>query len=246
MSADHPFFAQTMRALNEVLQRHYAEHQARNWRVLEAGGGSFSHFALPPDSQLVALDIDHGQLARNDATALRVQADLHCPPLKPGSFDLIVCFNVIEHLNRPDDALRELAAALAPGGLLLVGCPERGSLKGWITRLTPLGVHRWFYRTIVRKQDRGGGHFDAFPTPFRPLVSHGRLRGWLATRGLEALFFQSYDGSREYGLTAGSARRRLFALPYYAVCGLGRLLTLGRWRAEQSDLLFVARRPVQA
>lgn len=243
MSSSDDQLARTMRALNQVLARHYAERGAQGWRVLEAGGGSFSHFALPPGSELVALDIDFGQLARNDATPFRIQADLHRPPFKPASFDLIVCFNVIEHLDRPDEAMRAMAAALAPGGLLLIGCPERGSLKGWITRLTPIGVHRWFYRVVVRKQDRGGGHFDAFPTPFAPLVCTGRLRRWLDGAGLEALFFESYDGSREYGLTAGSLRKRLFAAPYYAVCALGRALTLGRWRAERSDLMFLARRP---
>jgi SAM-dependent methyltransferase len=235
--------AQTMRGLNRRLAALYATEPTA-WRgtVLEAGGGSFSHFALPPGADAVILDIDHGQLARNTSGAPGVQGDLHRLPLATGSCCMVVCFNVIEHLDAPELAIAEMARVLRPGGLLLLGFPERNSLKGWITRATPIGVHRAFYRWIVGKPDRGGAHYDAFETPFRPLVTAGRVGERLSRLGFRVLVQQSYDGSLEYGLTRGSGVRRLFALPYYALCALGLLLSAGRWRAAHSDALVLARR----
>jgi SAM-dependent methyltransferase len=65
----------------------------------------------------------------------RVTADLHAPAdlrlditdmdLPDGSFDLILCSHVLEHV--PDDraAMAELRRVLAPGGLALVLTPYR-------------------------------------------------------------------------------------------------------------------------
>jgi len=235
-------YAQTIRRINERLRQVYASEAPRTGYVLEAGGGSFTHFALPPSATPVVLDIDLGQLQRNTTGALRIQADLQRLPMGARSCTMILCFNVVEHLDRPDLALDQMIDALQPGGLLLLGFPERNSLKGWITRLTPIGVHRWFYRRIVGKKDRGGEHYDAFETPFHPLVSQGPIQRRLAERGCELLQFSAYDGSREYGLTVGSLKRRLVGVPYYAACALGRLLTLGRWQPALCDVLLLARK----
>jgi ubiquinone/menaquinone biosynthesis C-methylase UbiE len=42
------------------------------------------------------------------------------------SFELVVCFEVVEHLEDPFVVLDELARVLSPGGLLLVSSPNRG------------------------------------------------------------------------------------------------------------------------
>jgi len=209
-------------------------------RVLEAGGGSFSHFSLPPDASLHVLDIEHGQLAKNEHTGLCIQGDVHRLPLGNGVLDMIVCFNVIEHLETPQAALGEMVRTLAPGGILLLGCPERNSLKGWITRLTPLWFHRWYYHRVVGKQDRGDGHYDAFATPFKPIVSASKLKSWLGTNNMAVAFFQAYDGNKEYLITRGSLKTAVFGLPYKILGLIGLVLSLGSWRPLDSDLMLVA------
>ena len=52
-------------------------------------------------------------------------ADVCQLPYDDGAFDLVVCFNVIEHLDYPRRALDELARVLAADGLLLVSTPNR-------------------------------------------------------------------------------------------------------------------------
>ncbi len=44
---------------------------------------------------------------------------LETTPLAPGSYDLVLVMDVLEHLEEPAAALRKLAQALAPGGYLV-------------------------------------------------------------------------------------------------------------------------------
>lgn len=41
-----------------------------------------------------------------------------------GSFDVVLCLSVLEHLDQPQETLRELRRVLAPGGALLVNVPS--------------------------------------------------------------------------------------------------------------------------
>jgi len=228
---------------NSFLRRTFDDAERPPSLVLEAGGGSFTHFALPLGARVVCLDISHGQLTRNTAATLRVQGDAQGIPLLADSVDMAICFNLLEHVPDPESVMTELVRCVRPGGWLLVGCPDRASLKGWITRLTPLSVHRLFYRFVVRKKDRGEGHYDAFATLLRPLVSSRALRNWIAARGMTLAFFRAYDGAAAYGLTRGSLLRRIVGAPYYVLGYTLQALTLGRWRALDSDLLLLAQKP---
>jgi len=50
----------------------------------------------------------------------------------PGSFQLIILWHVLEHLENPGEVLQQLADLLSPGGLLAVAVPNIDSLQaGW-------------------------------------------------------------------------------------------------------------------
>ncbi len=227
---------------NEFLRRAYRERPLPQPYVLEAGGGSFTYFCVPEGSRLVALDISRGQLVRNQSTALRVQGDLQAFPISRGKLGMIICFNVIEHLGDPESALRQMIGALDGGGLMLLGCPNRQSLKGLITRVTPFRLHGAFYRYVAGKKDRGEGHYDCFPTPFGRVVSEGELPGWLAGEGMDIVEFRAYDGAAAYRLTTGNALRRLISIPYYALATLLDHVTGGKCGGPRSDMLLIARK----
>jgi SAM-dependent methyltransferase len=53
-----------------------------------------------------------------------VRADLNGIPLRPASFDLVVSFQVIEHLEDPSVYLATIAEILAPGGTALITTPN--------------------------------------------------------------------------------------------------------------------------
>ncbi len=231
---------EALRRAGVFLRARYRGAAAKPFLVLEAGGGSITHFPLPDGATLVALDIDAGQLARNTATELRACGDLQALPFGNSLFDMTICFNVIEHLQRPDKALASLVGALKPQGLLVLGFPSRDGLKALITRLTPLAFHRWYYRRVVGKKDRGDGHFDAFATVFHPLCSPPRLHGFLTQHGMEVLYEHRFDGAKDYELVRGSFLRRLFSIPYYFLTGCASVVSIGRLRLAESDVLLVA------
>ena len=56
-----------------------------------------------------------------------VRGQVGAPSFLPGSFGSITAFHVLEHLQRPDAALRALHALLAPDGRLIVKIPNSDS-----------------------------------------------------------------------------------------------------------------------
>src|SRR6266545_1905503 len=85
--------------------------------ALDAGCGDVTHLTLPPGSRWVGLDVVEPTRADLDE---RIVADLN-EPLELGQrFDMIVCWNVLEHLSNPVVALNTFAGALRPGGVVVI------------------------------------------------------------------------------------------------------------------------------
>lgn len=62
-------------------------------------------------------------------------------PLEPGTFDVVLCGDLIEHLRDPEALLTRLRPLLAPGGRLVLTTPN---VANWAMRLSLL-VGRWRY-----------------------------------------------------------------------------------------------------
>jgi glycosyltransferase involved in cell wall biosynthesis len=72
-----------------------------------------------------------------------------------GQFDSAVCLNVLEGLERPENAVRALASCLAPGGRLVLLAPQGASLYGSIDR--SMGQKRRFDRSELEQLLRAQG-----------------------------------------------------------------------------------------
>lgn len=119
-----------------------AEHQTRyQWAcalaagrtVLDAGCGVGWGSALLLEAGAASVTgLDLSELAlesareRTAGRATLVRGDLQAPPFKDDSFDLVVCFEAIEHVEDPEQALDELRRVLRPDGILLISSPNRG------------------------------------------------------------------------------------------------------------------------
>ena len=90
-----------------------------------------------------------------------VRHERHATVPDDGRFDLVIAWHVLEHLPRPLDTLRELAAAIAPGGHCLVSVP----------RVDTLAVHRDLSYLL-----RSPAHITAY--------TEACLRGLMASAGL--------------------------------------------------------------
>jgi SAM-dependent methyltransferase len=98
-------------------------------RVLNAGAGegSFSPVLLELAGArcIVELDVSYGsrRRAKSDARQQMVAGSLTAIPLADGAFDLILCTEVLEHIEDDRTALDELCRVLAPGGAMLISVP---------------------------------------------------------------------------------------------------------------------------
>jgi SAM-dependent methyltransferase len=119
-----------------------AEHLARyRWAtqaaagrsVLDAGCGTGYGARLLAEAgaaEVIGVDLAAGVLetmapSMPDAVTL-VAGDLRALDYPDDRFDLIVCFEVIEHFMDPLTVLDELARVLTPAGVLLISSPNRG------------------------------------------------------------------------------------------------------------------------
>jgi len=118
-----------------------AEHFARyRWAgqlaivraVLDAGCGvgyGSAMLARAGANEVVGLDLSAKAVAAASAAAPAnasfVAGDVHALPFEARRFELVVCFEVIEHVDAQDDVIAELARVLAPGGVLAISSPNR-------------------------------------------------------------------------------------------------------------------------
>ena len=107
--------------------------QAKGRRVLDAGCGTAYGTAVLAEADAAEVTgVDRARAVLDAArprlpAAVRLEtADLEELPFDDGSFDLVVCFEVLEHLENPEVGLDELTRVLSEGGLLAVSSPNRG------------------------------------------------------------------------------------------------------------------------
>ena len=119
--------------LNEHVARYaFAARMAKGRRVLDAGCGSGYGAAKLASEALEVLGIDVSQETVDDArhqykaANLRFEcADCLAIPAANGSFDLVVAFEIIEHLKEWRGFLEQVRRVLAPDGQFVVSTPNR-------------------------------------------------------------------------------------------------------------------------
>lgn len=218
-----------------------AERRARAFagqrpvRVLDAGCGdgllTLSMAKRNPDWELLGVDRNRRALdgaseratGRGLANARFEEADLE-RSLPDSGFDVVFAIECLSEIPRDRRALEVLAAALAPGGLLVVQVPERD----WHPVLPGSA-------TIWREQARQG--YDA-----------AGLTAALATLGLEAIaveptFHALVQAAQDF---RDRIKERALPIRLAAFTPLALTVRLERWGfrpGRASALLATARRP---
>ncbi len=165
-----------------------AEHLARyRWaagltlgrRVLDAGCGVGYGSALLAEAgaeDVVGVDVAAAVVeaaSKDERPGLSfTRADVGHLPFPDGSFDLITCFELIEHVEDAAAVLGELARVLAPGGVLAISSPNRdryppgnphhvrefstGELRALLAEAFPdvrvLVQHQWISSAVMEEE----------------------------------------------------------------------------------------------
>ena len=99
--------------LSEKLEVFYTSH-ASTKKTLDVGSRRGRHSASFPN--VVSVDID-------PAADPDIVGDAHALPFPDNSFEVVICREVLEHVENPIRAVDELYRTLKPGGKLLIYVP---------------------------------------------------------------------------------------------------------------------------
>jgi 2-polyprenyl-3-methyl-5-hydroxy-6-metoxy-1,4-benzoquinol methylase len=124
------------RAAYEIARRHAAGD-----RVLDVGCGSGHGTTLLAggEARVVGIDRVFPDASSRSGGGHFVLGDLNAIPLAPRSFDLVVSFQVIEHLEDPTSYVDALAELMCQDGLALVSTPNIRTSDG----VNPYHVHEY-------------------------------------------------------------------------------------------------------
>jgi len=229
---------QSLIAVHEILS---AELNSAELAVYEAGGGATSF--LPLDimrrAHVTVVDIDETQNLNNDYADEKILGDIQTYRFQPESFDLVICYNVIEHLPDAQAALLRFCECLKKNGLILIGAPNPNSLSGIVTKYTPHWFHVWFYRHVRGDMDAGKPGEAPFPTYFHPLVSLVNLDAFAKAHDLEVIYRREYESPR---FPEMRARKPVFGALIDLAARAMNLLLLGSTDVRNGDYHVILRK----
>jgi len=211
-------------------------------RIYEAGGGSLSY--LPPDllgrADITVVDIDGVQLQRNQYANSKIRGDIQVQQFPSASFDLIVCYNVIEHLDRPDKAIGNFFHALAPAGVAFIAAPNPHSLSGFVTRCSPHWFHVLFYRIVHGNKNAGQPGNPPFPTVYHPIVSPQALIEFCKRTGFRVLYFGDFESTH-----LDTLRQRHPSIAKIVIALVRALEIVSRKDLRRGDFHILLEKPAQ-
>lgn len=187
-------------------------------KLLEAGCGSTTHVSFNQEIESVGMDISKEQLARNSLIHKKIHGDIQTYPLQPEEFDVVVCWEVIEHLPKPMMALNNIFHTLKTGGILILVFPNLLSLKGLVTKWTPYWFHKWFYHHM-------GYQKKPSPTYFRFSIRPRHIKKVAVANGFSIELELLSEGGQQKRIR----NRYMFADRFFSlVDSLLKGLTLGK------------------
>jgi SAM-dependent methyltransferase len=165
--------------------------------ILDVGAGRYPTIApadRPPECRYVGLDIESTELdaAAPGAYEEGVVADITKPLERDGEFDLILSWQVLEHVSPLAAAFENLRMALAPGGTMLAHLTGSNAAFALLGRLMP----HWLQLRIATRL-LGHNEEEKFPTRY-DRSSRRALEGMLSAWS-EVEIVPFYRGAPYFG-----------------------------------------------
>lgn len=162
-------------------------------KLLEAGCGSKSHLQFE-NLYVVGIDISNKQLDRNEYLSERIQGDIQYCDLTNFAFDVIVCWDVLEHLRYPQKAVRNFLNGLRPSGILVLAAPNPLSFWGLVTKYTPNVFHLFYYKYILGSKHAGKKDIGPFRTYMKWSMSPKEVIKLARSQEHKVVYLDIYEG----------------------------------------------------
>lgn len=161
--------------------------------ILEAGCGSISYFRFNEKAHITGIDISERQLSRNRSIEMGVVGDIQVYDFQPSSFDVVICWNVLEHVQHPELALDKFVNAVKENGLIILGLPNLLSVKGLLAKYTPHLFHVWIYKYLFKHDNPGEDDRAPFKTILSYKITPNAIRRFARRNGLGIVYFSLYE-----------------------------------------------------
>lgn len=138
----------TDRAYEELFRRFICKLAGKHRVVLDIGSG-VGWTSQIPHEEIYFVDLSSKNLSAlkspSEADSAPVLADAHYLPFKTESLEFVIASEILEHLNYPQDAAREMWRVLKKGGKAIVSTPYKEKIRYSLcihcNRVTPMNAH---------------------------------------------------------------------------------------------------------
>jgi SAM-dependent methyltransferase len=178
--------------------------------------------------EISVLTVDADQ-PRPGASGDIVVGDMRTIPMPPRSFDIVHCSLLLDRISHVTLVLDRFAAALRPGGVLLLRIRDRDSAAAFLDQRLPGWVRRALWKRLYP------GRPGPFHAVYEPVTSARGIAAYILERGLVITY-------RKPVRTLPSEPERLcrcLRLVYRIIAWLSR----GRLTDAHDEMLFVIRKP---
>lgn len=142
-------------------------------------------------AKVIGIDVDHGAQYNPFLDEFHLIQG-HTWPVESNSIDLIVCDNVLEHIQNPDLLFSEIRRVLKSGGYLCIRTPNRWSYIAMAATVIP----NRFHSKVTSVVQNGRKEDDVFPTVYR-CNSIRKLKNIMAKNGFECAVY-GYEAEPSY------------------------------------------------
>lgn len=227
-------WAEECRLLEKHIRQKASDGMALH--ILEAGCGQYWPLDLK-DIQFTLTGNDIGKdvldlrKAKHNDLSEMIVGDLRFLDIENNRYDVIYNSYVLEHIEGAERVLENFSNWLKPGGLLILRIPDRNSVKGFVTRVTPFWFHMLYAKYIVRLRGAGTTGFGPFPTFYDPIISRAGIRQFCRNK--------RFIIKEEYGHGSHLHSQGIARFLIYLLARAASLLSLGKLAWEYTDLTYV-------
>ncbi|MBK1646986.1 hypothetical protein CKO25_20705 [Thiocapsa imhoffii] len=211
--------------------------------ILEAGCGRAWPLKLSGISyRLTGVDIDEKALNARKIIVKDLDdsiiGDLRTLDIQDRKYDVVYSSYVLEHITHAERALENMTRWLKPGGLLILRIPDRDSVYGFITRITPFWVHVFYKKYVKKIKHAGEEGFGPYPTVHDHIISRNGIHEFCKRNGLVI--------KEEYGKASYLNGKGIVPILSRAFAIAVSAMSLGKLRWEHNNLTYIIVKPESA
>jgi 2-polyprenyl-3-methyl-5-hydroxy-6-metoxy-1,4-benzoquinol methylase len=207
-------------------------------RILEAGCGNKWDIKVKGFEYIITgVDVDQEalQLRKNIKMDLDeiIVGDLRTVKMPKSEYNLLYNSFVLEHIDGAEGVLDNFRDWLKPGGVMILKIPDRNTVYGFLTRMTPYNFHVLVKKYIYGQQNAGKPGYGPYPTYHDEIISREGIFDYCNKNGLtiEEEYVSSYY--LQMGWKGFLIRPALKVL---------ELLSFGKLTAKYNNLTYMIRK----